>query len=80
MKSAPTDDGIDTARRDELDRLESHLQNQCSGRVRNLRLRHSGAGIVLDGTAHSYYAKQLAQQALMQATELAIAANQIEVV
>jgi hypothetical protein len=80
MTSASMDDGINTARRDELDRLESHLRNRCNGRVRNLRLMHSGEGIVLYGIAHSYYAKQLAQHALMEATELAIVANQIEVV
>jgi len=80
MMSATVQDRIEIARRDEFQRLESHLQNLFSRRIRHLRLVDSEQGIVLQGTAHSYYAKQLVQHALMQATELIIAANQIEVV
>jgi hypothetical protein len=74
------DDGVDTVRRDELERLETHLQSQLGGRVRSFRLMYSDEGIVLQGIASTYYAKQLAQHAVMQATPLPIASNQIEVV
>ena len=36
-------------------------------------------GLVLRGHAHTYYAKQLAQQAVMETTSLPIQANEIEV-
>jgi hypothetical protein len=35
--------------------------------------------LVLQGQAHTYYAKQLAQHALLEATRLPIRANEIEV-
>jgi hypothetical protein len=60
--------------------LENRLQVQLGGRIRDLRLHDSSAGVVLRGIAHSYYAKQLAQHAVMQATNLPIEANLIEVV
>jgi hypothetical protein len=62
-----------------LEQLEMHLRNQLSGRVANLCLKMNGVGLVLRGDAKTYYAKQLAQQALMQATDLLIVANEIEV-
>jgi hypothetical protein len=74
------DDGVDTVRHDELERLETYLQSQFGGRVRNFRLMHSGDGIVLLGITRTYYAKQMAQHAVMQATPLPIASNQIEVI
>jgi hypothetical protein len=77
MSSATT---IDATQHSELASLESHLKSELGGRVRNLRLMNSRDGIVLHGVAHSYHAKQLAQHTLMQATQLPIAANQIEVV
>jgi hypothetical protein len=42
-------------------------------------LRLEDPGLVLEGCAHSYFAKQLAQQVVMTATTLPIAANEIEV-
>ena len=36
-------------------------------------------GLILQGYAFTYYAKQLAQHAIMQATRLPILANDIEV-
>lgn len=62
-----------------LELLETRLQNRLGSRVRNLRLVSRGQGIVLLGYAYTYHAKQLAQHALMEATELPILANEIEV-
>jgi hypothetical protein len=59
--------------------LESHLQNRLIGRVREFRVVVAGAGLILRGHAHSYYAKQLAQHAVMGASRLPILANEIEV-
>jgi hypothetical protein len=36
-------------------------------------------GLILRGQAHTYFAKQLAQHAAMEVTELPILANEIEV-
>ncbi len=63
----------------ELERLEIHVQSRLSGRVRNFRLVVCRCGLVLTGQARTYYAKQLAQHALMEATALPIAANEIDV-
>jgi hypothetical protein len=39
----------------------------------------TSSGKALRGFAHTYYAKQLAQHAVMEATKLPILANEIEV-
>jgi hypothetical protein len=63
----------------ELDRLEVRVQAKLSGRIRNLRLLHHGCGIILRGSARTYYAKQLAQHAVMTESRVPILANEIEV-
>jgi hypothetical protein len=64
---------------EELDRLGSQVQHQLSGRLRDFRLKRRGGGVVLTGRAGSYYAKQLAQHAVMGATDLPILHNEIVV-
>jgi hypothetical protein len=63
----------------ELQQLETHVQSRLSGRVRSFRLVVHPCGLILQGHAHTYYAKQLAQHAVMAATTLPILANEIEV-
>ena len=63
----------------EVEELETRVQTQLNGRVRNFRLLLRGGGLVLTGYARTYYAKQLAQQAVLAATVLPILANEIEV-
>ena len=60
--------------------LEAQVQAALNGRVRDLRVVIRADGIVLEGHAHTYYAKQLAQHAVMKATPLHILGNDIEVV
>jgi hypothetical protein len=62
-----------------LARLEEHIQSRLTGRVLDLRLVIRDGGLVLQGHAHTYHAKQLAQHAVMNSTNLAIQANEIEV-
>ena len=62
-----------------LDELELQLQGQFTGRVADFRVLSSGGGIVLRGFTRTYYLKQLAQQAVMNRTDLPIVANEIEV-
>jgi hypothetical protein len=67
-------------KQEEVARLESHLQGRLNGRVRALRLLLRDQGLVLRGQARTYYAKQLAQHAVMEAASYPIQANEIEVV
>jgi hypothetical protein len=59
--------------------IETHVQNRLAGRVRDLRLLIRDKGLVLRGHARTYYAKQLAQHAVMDRTGLPVHANEIEV-
>ena len=63
----------------DVERLEAQVQSRLGGRVRDLRLLAQDRGLVLRGRAPTYYAKQLAQHAVMTATALPILANEIEV-
>ncbi len=62
-----------------LQRLEDRVQTQLSGRVRDLRIQLHEAGIILRGLSRTYYAKQLAQHAVMSESDWPILANEIEV-
>jgi hypothetical protein len=67
-------------KQEDVARLENQLRGRLSGRVRALRLFLRDQGLVLQGQARTYYAKQLAQQAVMEAAPYPIQANEIEVV
>jgi hypothetical protein len=62
-----------------VEQLETRMQSQLSGRVQHFRLVVRGYGLILTGHARTYYAKQLAQHAVMEATALPILANEIQV-
>ncbi len=62
-----------------LDALEAHVHTQLHGRVRDLRVVAGEGGLRLHGCTNTYYVKQLAQHAVMQATSMRIVANEIEV-
>ncbi len=61
------------------DCLESRMQRRLGSRVRNLRVLRLPAGLVIQGRAVTYYAKQLATHAAMELDETPILANEIEV-
>src|SRR5262245_490655 len=79
MHTSTLDERVHEGSPEELDRLEVHLQAQLNGRVRNFRLGAGRAGLVIQGRAATYYAKQLAQTLVMTVTTVPIEANQIEV-
>ena len=64
---------------DAIGLVELHVRSQMSGRVRDFNLELRDGGLVLSGHAHTYYAKQLAQHAVMERCALPILANEIEV-
>jgi hypothetical protein len=70
---------IQTSTFESLARIEKHVLYRLTGRVRDFQLVLRGQGLVLRGHAHTYFAKQLAQQAVMEATNLPIRDNEIEV-
>jgi hypothetical protein len=63
----------------EIAEVEIHAQSLLHGRIGDLHLSRCGNGLILQGHAHSYYAKQVAQHAVMQATNLPILRNDIVV-
>ncbi len=60
-------------------RIEGHVRCRLIGRVRDFRLIVLDQGLILRGRANTYHAKQLAQQAVMEASSLPIRVNEIEV-
>ncbi|HZZ77355.1 MAG TPA: hypothetical protein VFE62_02490 [Gemmataceae bacterium] len=64
---------------DRLDVLENRVQGYLCGRVQDLQLYQRDHGIVLQGFARTYYAKQLAQHAVMRETDAPILANEIKI-
>jgi hypothetical protein len=64
---------------EQLARIEQHVLCRLTGRLRDFQLACRDAGLVLRGHVHSYYAKQLAQHAVMETAGLPIRANEIQV-
>ena len=63
----------------EMEQLETRVESRLNRRVQHFRLVVRGCGLVLTGHSPTYYAKQLAQHAVMEATALPILANEIQV-
>ena len=74
-KPLPTD----IASPEALTRIEEHVHARLTGLVGDFQLLLRDGGFVLRGRVHTYYAKQLAQHAVMEATSLPIRANEIDV-
>jgi hypothetical protein len=68
-----------TATLETLARIEEHVCCRLTGLLRDFQLVFRDQGLVLRGRAHTYYAKQLAQHAVMEASSLPIRANEMEV-
>ena len=69
----------DTVARETLQRIEQHVRCRLTGLVCDFQLIVRDKGLVLRGHVHTYYAKQVAQHAVMEATGLPIRANEMEV-
>ena len=63
----------------EEERLENLLQTRLGSRIRDLRVQMQETGLILQGRATTYHAKQLAQHAAMELSAHPILANAIEV-
>jgi hypothetical protein len=73
IKTAPTTVSNDEAY------LEVQMQSRLGHRIRDLRVLVLPDGVILQGRATTYHAKQLAQHAVMELSTLPILANDIEV-
>jgi hypothetical protein len=69
----------DTATHETLARIEEHVRRRLTGLLRDFQLVFRDKGLVLRGQVHTYYAKQLVQHAVMEASNLPIRANEMEV-
>jgi hypothetical protein len=79
MVRAESEQSLHSGPSPELERLSAHVEGRLGRQVHDLRLLLGDHGLVLQGRARTYYAKQLAQQAVMQASHYRIQANEIEV-
>jgi hypothetical protein len=62
-----------------VEEVERQMQRRLGSRVRDLRVIVREDGMILQGRALSFYAKQLAQHAAMELAEIPILANNIQV-
>lgn len=60
--------------------LEVHIVRRLHGRIRDVHVTRKDDGLVLHGRVRTYYDKQLAQHALLEAADAPLLANTIEVV
>jgi hypothetical protein len=79
MKGQSTESSIDLMTANGAAELEARIQCRLGGQIREFRLVVVENGLILRGRAHTYYAKQLAQHAVMEAVGLRIVTNEIEV-
>jgi hypothetical protein len=79
MNGQPAGPRTDVATAEWATELEGHIQCRLGGQVREFQLVVLDRGLILRGHAYTYYAKQLAQEAVRGATGLPILANEIEV-
>ncbi len=70
---------IDRGTTDRVAELEASIQCRLGGQLREFRLLVHDQGLILRGHARTYYAKQLAQHAVMKSTGPRILANEIQV-
>jgi hypothetical protein len=63
----------------DLAEVADHVRLRLNGRMLDFRLSVRDDGLVLQGHAPTYYAKQLAQEAVKEITTIPIRANDIEV-
>jgi len=79
MKGRTPETSVDLRTADGVATLEARIQCRLGGHLREFRLVVVETGLILHGHVRSYYAKQLAQHAVMEATVLPILANEINV-
>jgi hypothetical protein len=59
--------------------IKECLSSRLRGRTHDIRLLVRDDGVILQGSSRTHYVKQLAQEAVMEATDLPVLANEIQV-
>jgi len=80
MQGSTSANDIGLATADSITKLEEQVVNRLGGQIRDFQLEVGDYGLILRGRAFTYYAKHLAQHAVMKATALPIQANEIDVI
>lgn len=60
--------------------VAARVKGQLGGQLNDFQLNMHDNGLILQGWVSTYYAKQMAQEAVMQHSGLKIAVNEIEVI
>jgi hypothetical protein len=79
MATTTSQKHIDLSSPNGIAELESRVRCRLGGCVRDFQLVVGEKSVTLRGRACTYYAKQLAQHTVMEATDIPIAGNEIEV-
>jgi hypothetical protein len=79
MEAQALEKKIDPATANGVTEVEARVVCRLGGQIRDFRLVVKEEGLILRGQARTYYAKQLAQHTVMDATGRLILANEIEV-
>jgi len=79
MNAKILQNGTTKAKSADVTEIQTHVHRRVGRKVNDFQLVVENKGLILKGHSHSYYAKQLAQQAVMEATEMPILSNDIEV-
>jgi hypothetical protein len=70
---------IDLTTSNGITELETRVECLLDGNIRNFQVIVGDKGVTIRGQAHTYLAKQLAKDVVLEATELPILADEIEV-
>ena len=79
MTLQSTAETIDAPTSENLDRIEDDIRRMFSQRVCDFHIQAIDDGLVLYGRTKTYHGKQLVQHAVMEATDMPLAANNIDV-
>ena len=64
---------------DPLTILENQINQRVGNRVQSLQLMLTEEGLIIQGRATTYHAKQIVQHTIMECSDLPIVRNEIEV-
>jgi hypothetical protein len=72
-------DTLPTTRQDLADRIDRQVRHRTTGLIRDLKIEVLPGEVLLTGRAATYYAKQLATHAALEACDHLTLTNDIEV-
>jgi hypothetical protein len=79
MEIPPAAPGRGPLSAEDVARLEAHIQSRLCGSVHDFRLVSRAGALILRGHSHTYHAREAACHAVVEATGLPVAGNEIEI-